>query len=142
MPTRSAKADWRGTIQEGRGYVHFGDFSEPYNFAGRVGDDRIGTNAEELIAAAQASCYTMSLAARLSNNAAYTIERIDTQCKTTLSSSGVGLKISRLEIHTRAKITGITNEEFQEYARTAHELCPVSNALAAVTIVLKAELID
>lgn len=140
MPTRSAKADWRGTLQEGRGNVHFGDFSEPYNFTGRVSEERIGTTAEELVAAAQASCYNLALAVRL-NNQGLTIERLDTTCKVTLTPSGVGLKISRIVIETRAKVPGLSAADFEQHAQAAKDTCPVSNALIAVGVTVSAELI-
>ena len=141
MPTRSAKANWRGSLQEGRGSVQFGDFSEPYNFGGRIAEERIGVTAEELIAAAVSSCYNLALAVRLSNQG-LTIEHLDTQTKVTLSSSGVGFKISRILITVKGDIKGITAEDFQKHAEIAKATCPVVNALAAVSTELKTEFVD
>jgi osmotically inducible protein OsmC len=141
MPTRSAKANWRGSIQEGRGNVQFGDFSEPYNFSGRFGDERIGISPEELIAAAVSSCYNMALAVRL-NNQGLTVEQLDTQTKVTLSTSGLGFKVSRIAITVKGTISGITAADFQKHAESARDTCPIINALAAVATELKTEFVD
>jgi lipoyl-dependent peroxiredoxin len=141
MPTRSAKANWRGSIQEGRGAVQFGDFSEPYHFSGRFGDERIGVSPEELIAAAVSSCYNMALAVRLSHQG-LTVEQLDTQAKVTISPSGVGFKISRILIETKGQVPGITAGDFRKHAEVARDTCPVVTALAAVITELKTEFVD
>ena len=138
MPTRSAKANWRGSMQEGRGLVQFGDFSEPYNFSGRFGEERIGISPEELIAAAVSSCYNMALAVRL-NNQGLTIEQLDTQTKVTISPSGLGFKVSRIAITVKGNVQGITADDFQKHAQIAKDTCPVVLALAAVSTELKTE---
>ena len=139
MPTRSAKANWSGTLKEGKGVVQFGDFSEPYNFGGRIAEERIGVTAEELIAAAVSSCYNLALAVRLTNQG-LTIDDLDTSTKVILSTSGLGFKISRISIVVTARIKGITAEEFKQHAQVAKDTCPVINALAAVATEIKTEL--
>lgn len=140
MPVRSAKAEWEGTIQEGTGSIHlaFGDY--PYSFKSRVDENEVSaTNPEELIAAAQAACYSMALSARL-NSHGHIPEKIETTVKVSLVMSGMGMKISRIMIVTRAKVAGLDAAAFQEHALIAKDNCPVSTALAAVDIQLDAAL--
>jgi len=142
MPIRTAKAEWEGTMQEGNGTMHLGIGDYPYSFKTRMDEkDLAHANPEELIAAAQAGCYSMALSARL-NSHGFTPEKIETDCKVTLSMSGVGLKISRIMIITRAKVEGMDEASFKEHAAIAKDNCPVSMALAAVPIDLNAALME
>lgn len=143
MPTRSAKANWSGSIQEGNGQIELKVGAYPYSAKTRFDDGKqviATTNPEELIGAAQASCYNMALSVRLTNNG-HTPEHIETECKVTLSASGLGFKISRIVIITQAKVPGMTDADFQTHAQIAKDNCPISNALAAVPITLNASLI-
>jgi osmotically inducible protein OsmC len=142
MPTRSAKAEWQGTVQDGSGNVKLAGADYPYSFRSRFDENDLQTtNPEEMIAAAQATCYNMALSARL-NQHNITLEHIESICKVTLSPSGIGFKISRITIDAKARVPGITDEEFQKHAAIAKDNCPISNALLAVNVVLNAELID
>lgn len=142
MPTRSAKAEWEGTIQEGHGSVKLAIGTYPYSFKTRMDENNIShTNPEEMIAAAQAGCYSMALSARL-NSHGFTPEKIETDCKVTLTMSGLGMKISRITIITRAKVAGMDEATFKEHAEVAKDNCPVSMALAAVVIDLDAALLE
>lgn len=140
MPTRSARATWQGDMQQGMGEVTTGKLKQPYTYKSRV-DNADGTNAEELLGAAQASCYSMALAARLSANE-IPVEDINTTAKVTLSVSGLGFKISRIHLSTTARVPGLTAEEFEQHAQIAKDNCPVAQALAAVPIDLKVTLLD
>jgi len=141
MPTRTAKADWQGSMQEGSGTLIVAGASHPYSFKTRMDEPvQQSTNPEELIAAAQAACYSMALSARLSLQG-ITVEHIETTCKVTLSLSGLGLKISHLVINTQVKAPNLTNEQLQQHALIAKDNCPVSNALVAVPSDLHAKLI-
>ena len=142
MPTRSAKADWHGTLQDGGGHLHMsiGDYS--YSSRARFDDaEHQSTNPEELIAAAQAACYNMALSVRLSLNKIVP-EMLETTAKVSLTPSGIGFKISRIAISVKAKIPSITEAEFKEHAQIAKENCPVSSALVAVPISLETALVD
>lgn len=142
MPTRSAKAEWQGTMQEGDGNIQLNIGTHPYSFKTRADEDDVSTtNPEELLAAAQAGCYSMALSARL-NSHGIIPEKIETTCKVTLSMSGRGFKISRIAIVTRAKVAGVDETTFKEHAQVAKENCPVSLALAAVDIQLDAALME
>lgn len=142
MPTRSAKAEWQGTMQEGNGNIQLTIGTYPYSFKTRADEKDVSTtNPEELIAAAQAGCYSMALSARL-NSHGLIPEKIETTCKVTLSPSGLGLKISRIVIITRAKVPGTDEVTFKEHAQIAKDNCPISMALAAVVIDLDAGLME
>ncbi|MEO1165849.1 MAG: OsmC family peroxiredoxin [Chloroflexota bacterium] len=143
MPTRSANADWEGTVKDGSGNVELGIGTYPFSHKTRVVNEeqsQTATNPEELIAAAQAACYSMSLSVRLSGQGSPP-EHIDTQCKVTLALSGLGMKISKITIICQARVSGMSEEDFQKHAQIAKENCPISNALAAVPIELQASLI-
>ena len=139
MPIRHADAQWEGTLKEGSGYLKLesGVYAGPYTWAGRFADGG-GTNPEELIGAAHASCYTMFLSAILTrNNVPPT--RIETRASVHL---GDGPTITRIELDVEAVVPGVDEEAFQAYAQEAKEKCPVSKALAAVEeIVLNATLV-
>lgn len=139
MPIRHADAQWEGTLKEGNGYLKLesGVYAGPYTWAGRFADGR-GTNPEELLGAAHASCYTMFLSAILTrNNVPPT--RIETRASVHL---GDGPTINRIELDVEAEVPGVDEESFQAYAQEAKEKCPVSKALAAVEeIVVNAKLV-
>lgn len=142
MPVRSAKTEWEGTMQEGHGTMHLTIGDYPYTFKARVDDNETKvSNPEELIAAAQAACYSMALSARL-NSHGHVPEKIETTAKVSLVMSGLGMKISRIAITTRAKVSGLDNAAFKEHAKIAKDNCPVSLALAAVAIDLDAALME
>lgn len=140
MPTRSAKADWQGDVRAGHGKLAFSDIEKTYSYTGRVGEaEDPGTNPEELIGAAQAACFSMALAARLTSVGSPP-QVINTTAKVTLTLSGLGLRISRILIETRASVPGMSAEDFATNAQIAKDNCPVSNALAGVIIDLDAAL--
>lgn len=144
MPIRSAKARWSGSMQEGSGQVDLKVGSYPYSAKTRLTDGEqviTTTNPEELIGAAQAACYNMALSVRLSSHG-HIPDLLETECKVSLVSSGLGLKISRIVINTQATVSGLTDDEFQHHAQIAKDNCPVSNALIAVSITLNASLIQ
>ncbi|MDQ7027835.1 MAG: OsmC family peroxiredoxin [Anaerolineae bacterium] len=142
MPTRSAKAEWQGSMKEGNGTLELAQQKYPYSFKRRMNDEEHpSTNPEELIAAAQAGCYSMALSARLSQQG-FKVQNIETTCKVTLSMSGIGMKISRIAIHTKVKAPNLTQEQLQQHAKIAKDNCPVSNALLAVGVMLDAKLVE
>jgi len=122
---RQATAVWNGTIKEGKGHLtsQSGALEQtPYTFVSRFESGR-GTNPEELMAAAHAGCFTMKLSADLTA-AGYTPDELTTTSTITLDK-GV---ITRSDLVLTAKIEGITEEEFQNLAKSAEGTCPVSNA--------------
>ena len=97
-----------------------------YSFGSRF-EDGVGTNPEELLAAAHAGCFTMKLSAELSQ-AGFTPEELTTKSVITLDPQ-LG-KITKSELTLTAKIPGISEEDFQKFAKIAEEGCPVSQAFS------------
>lgn len=140
--TRHAIAHWSGDLKTGGGTIstpQSGLMAETaYGFNTRFGDKR-GTNPEELIAAAHASCFTMALSNALAQ-AGHVPESVDTRAEVDLTLDG-GPTISAIRLETRAKVPGIDESRFRAIADDAKQNCPVSKALSAVPIMLKAELL-
>lgn len=139
MPVRSAQAVWQGTLKEGKGHLKLesGVYEGPYTWAGRFASGP-GTNPEELIGAAHASCYAMFLSALLTNNNTPP-ESLHATSKVHL---GDGPTVTRIELSMEAKVPGLSAEKFQELAQEAKAKCPISKALAAVPeITLDARLV-
>lgn len=130
---RSANAAWQGTGKDGKGSLatQSGTLSgTPYGFNARFGDGSGGTNPEELIAAAHAGCFTMALAFKL-QGAGHTAESLKTDAKLTMEQEGAGWKIASVALTLRAKVPGVSAEEFQRLADDAKATCPVSRVLNA-----------
>ena len=106
MPTRSAKADWQGEFKRGSGYVstETGVLDAPYNFSGRF-ESGTGTNPEELLAAAHASCFTMALSVGLSQ-AGNPPESLATEAKVTVAQVEGGFGITKIELSVTGKVPG------------------------------------
>jgi lipoyl-dependent peroxiredoxin len=142
MPTRSAQANWQGTLQQGKGSMKLdsGAFEGEYSFATRF-EDSPGTNPEELIGAAHAGCFSMALSMLL-EKAGHAPKEIQTRADVKLEKVGEGFKITRIALQTEADVPGIGADEFKRQAESAKEGCPVSQALAGTQIDLKAKLKD
>jgi osmotically inducible protein OsmC len=139
MPAREATARWEGSLQDGSGTMAFGSFSGPYSFRSRF-EDGEGTNPEELLGAAHAGCFSMALSLFL-GDAGHTPDSIDTTAKVRIEpQQGGGFAITRSDLVTRARVSGIDEATFQEIAKAAKANCPVSRALAGVEIGLDATL--
>jgi lipoyl-dependent peroxiredoxin len=132
MPTRIANAHWEGDFKRGGGTVAVdsGLFSGPYNFSGRF-EDGTGTNPEELLGAAHASCFTMALSVGLTQ-AGTPPESLETEAKVTVAQVEGGFGITRIDLDLRGKVPGIDEAAFKEAAAGAKANCPLSKALAAV----------
>jgi osmotically inducible protein OsmC len=132
MPTRIANAEWQGDFKRGGGSVALGSgaFEGAYNFSGRF-EDGPGTNPEELLGAAHASCYTMALSVGLTT-AGTPPESLSTEAKVTVAQVGEGFEITKIELTVHGTVPGIDDAAFQAAAQGAKENCPLSKALAAV----------
>ena len=122
---RNATAVWNGTIKEGKGYLTTQSTilkQAQYSYTSRF-EEGIGTNPEELMAAAHAGCFTMKMSADLTG-AGYSPEMLETSCTITLDN-GV---ITTSDLVLKAKVDGISDEEFQKIATGAKSNCPVSKA--------------
>jgi osmotically inducible protein OsmC len=145
--SRHATAHWSGDLKTGSGTIstpQSGLMADtPYGFNTRFGDGKSngsrGTNPEELIAAAHASCFTMALSNALSE-AGHAPDAVDTRAEVDLSLDG-GPTISAIRLKVKAKVPGIDDAKFRAIADDAKQNCPVSKALSAVPITLEAELL-
>ena len=137
---RNATAVWKGTIKDGSGVLTTQSTvlnETQYSFKSRF-EEGVGTNPEELLAAAHAGCFTMKLDAELSQ-AGFTPEEIKTVAGITLDASAG--KIAKSELYVEAKIPGITEEEFLKYAKIAETDCPVSQAFSFEVELVSAKLV-
>ena len=132
MPTRIANAHWEGDFKRGGGTVAVasGLFDGPYNFSGRF-ENGTGTNPEELLGAAHASCFAMALSVGLTQ-AGTPPESLDVEAKVTVDQVEGGFGITRIDLDLRGKVPGIDEAAFNEAAAGAKAACPLSKALAAV----------
>jgi lipoyl-dependent peroxiredoxin len=142
MPVRSAEAVWEGDLQTGKGTMRFGSgaFEGQYSFASRF-EEGVGTNPEELIAAAHAGCFSMALSAALAR-AGNTPKRVETTARVRLEKVGEGFSITRSDLVCEADVPGIDEATFQETAEGAKKTCIVSRALGALEITLEAKLVS
>jgi osmotically inducible protein OsmC len=140
MAIRTADAVWQGDLKAGKGNVRFGNgaFDGQYSFTSRS-EEGAGTNPEELIAAAHASCFSMALSNGLSQ-AGHVPDEVKTTAKVHLVKGEAGFGIPKIELVTIAKVPGIDNAAFQEQAEKAKKNCPISKLLAAAEITLDAKL--
>lgn len=101
MPTRKAQAAWHGTFRDGEGEMRLGSgaFEGAFSYRSRMEDSDPGTNPEELLGAAHAGCFSMSLARRLSS-AGYSPELIHTEARVHFGRAGEGYAISRIDLRT------------------------------------------
>jgi osmotically inducible protein OsmC len=140
MVTRTSQAEWRGRVQDGNGSVALGSgaFEGSYSFGSRF-EEAKGTNPEELLGAAHASCFSMALSLLLTE-AGYTPERINTSAAVSVERSGDGFAITRIDLVTEGDVPGLDAAGFESHAETAKSGCPVSKALAGTEITLSAKL--
>ena len=137
---RKINAIWKGDGADGTGELtaQSGAFNNmPYSFKTRFKNDdgTLGTNPEELIAAAHAGCFNMKLSFVL-NESDYNPEELNTDAVLTFEDG----KVISIELNLKAKVPNIDEEKFQELAVEAKENCPISGALNC-DIILKAALI-
>jgi osmotically inducible protein OsmC len=132
MAIRSATAEWKGDLQGGTGSFDgaSGQLGGAYSFESRF-TDAGGTNPEELVAAAQAACYSMQLAAMLAEGGTKA-ESISTEAKVQILKQGEGFAITKIDLVATGRVPGIDDDAFQQTARAAKEACLISQALGAV----------
>jgi osmotically inducible protein OsmC len=140
MAARTSKAEWKGDLLHGKGTMKLGSgaYEGQYSFSSRF-ESGVGTNPEELIAAAHAGCFSMALSAGLGKGG-FTPTRIHTTATVHLEKVGEGFSITRIELNTEAQIPGIDAATFAKFADDAKKGCPVSKVLAAAQISLNAKL--
>lgn len=132
MPTRSGSAQYQGLGKDGKGTVstQSGVLADsPYGFTTRF-EDEPGTNPEELIAAAHASCFTMALSFALAK-AGHSDGSLETSAKVTVEQKDGGFTITSSKLELKGQVPGISSEEFARIADEAKANCPVSKVLNA-----------
>ncbi|MEO6177596.1 MAG: OsmC family protein [Flavobacterium circumlabens] len=136
--TRTANANWKGTGMEGNGTISTQSTTlnnAQLSFKTRFAEG-VGTNPEELIAAAHSGCFTMQLSFLLSE-AGFVPEDLNTKAKVTLEDGTITL----IQLELEGKVPGIAEEQFQELAQKAKAICPISKLLnteITLSIVLNA----
>ncbi len=137
---RKASAVWRGGLKDGKGSISTGSgvlAETQYSFSTRF-ESGIGTNPEELIAAAHAGCFSMAFSAEL-GKAGFTPEAIHTTATITLEKTDAGFTVTESHLDTTAKIPGIDEAKFMAIANGAKAGCPISRLLNT-KIILDAKL--
>jgi osmotically inducible protein OsmC len=132
MIKRTGSAVWSGGFKDGKGTVstQSGVLKDSqYVFKTRF-ENGAGTNPEELIAAAHAGCFTMSLSVQL-GEAGMTAQRLETTATVSLDKAADGFTISAVHLDVVAKIPGASQQAFDAAAQQAKQNCPVSKLLKA-----------
>lgn len=125
---RTATAHWAGSLREGQGHL-----SAPggvlrqtaYSFKTRFEEGVVGTNPEELLAAAHAGCFTMAVSAILGQQN-ITATTLDTEAVLTMEN----LTVTGIHLSIRGVVPGITAEQFNQVVKAAEQNCVISKALS------------
>lgn len=123
---RTATANWKGTGKEGKGTLSSASTvlnNTPYSFNSRFAEG-VGTNPEELVAAAHAGCFTMKLSFSL-NEAGFTAEDLTVTCTITFENGA----ITESHLNLKGKVPGISKEKFDSCTADAKANCPISKLL-------------
>jgi osmotically inducible protein OsmC len=137
---RKGSAVWKGGLRDGQGTVSTASgvlTDTQYSFSTRF-EDGIGTNPEELIAAAHAGCFSMALSGQL-GAVGLTPEQISTTAIVTLEKLEAGFTVTAVHLEVKAKVPGADPQAFAEAANSAKAGCPISRLLNA-NITMSAEL--
>jgi osmotically inducible protein OsmC len=128
MPTRTASAKWEGGLKGGKGsFKGATGLGGQYSFSSRF-EEGTGSNPEELLAAAEASCFTMALSANLEKNGTAPTS-VETTARCTIEKVNDANTITRIELEVRAVVPNLDQETLQRLANTTADTCPVSRAL-------------
>ena len=132
MITRTATARYEGMGKTGKGWVstQSGVLQDSRNGFNTRFEGEPGTNPEELIAAAHASCFTMALSFALAG-AGHNEGNLETEAKVKLDQDGAGFKVSRSDLRLTASVPGIEEAELRRLAEEAKQNCPISKVLNA-----------
>lgn len=140
MIQRNAKAVWKGGLKDGVGALTApsGVLKDTqYSFGTRF-ENGVGTNPEELIAAAHAGCFSMAFSGEL-GKAGLTAASIETTANVSLEKTDAGFRVTKIHLAVAADVPNATQEAFDKAAHDAKVGCPISNLLNA-TITMDAKL--
>ncbi len=128
MPTRKASATWEGGLRGGKGsYKAESGLGGAYSFGSRF-ENAQQSNPEELLAAAEAACYSMALSGGLEKNGTPPT-RVETSAACTIDKVGDGFKITKMHLVVRAKVPNVDAATFDKLAQATKDACPVSQAI-------------
>jgi lipoyl-dependent peroxiredoxin len=132
MTTRTSSARWQGDLKGGNGSLALGSgaFEGQYNFTSRF-EEGVGTNPEELIAAALAACYSMALSNALAS-AGFTPEFVETNASARLGKVDGNVAITRIDLVTTGNVPNIDEAEFLKHAEATRTGCIIARALGGV----------
>lgn len=131
LAERRADATWHGNLTQGNGTVRVGSGAlpeMPVTWASRTEQPGGKTSPEELIAAAHAACFAMALSNAL-NTGGTPPEQLDVNAVCTLDRVEGGVKITKMDLTVRGKVSGLDAAGFERAVHAAEQGCPVSNAL-------------
>ena len=139
--TRTAHASWQGDLADGGGRIGVGSgaYEGPFTLRARAEEVERSTNPEELIGAAHAGCFTMSLANLLSESG-HPPADLRTTARVRLEQLDTGFAITRIELQTHGEVPGVDDVTFARLAQQAKDTCPVSRSLAGTEITLEVRL--
>lgn len=123
---RHASAVWNGSGKEGKGTVstQSGVLQQTqYSFNSRFAEG-VGTNPEELVAAAHAGCFTMKLSFIL-GEAGFTPDSLETKCEINFENGA----LTKSHLIVKGSVPGISKEKFEECVKNAEANCPISKIL-------------
>jgi lipoyl-dependent peroxiredoxin len=137
---RCATAKWLGAVDVGVGEIAFGSgaFSGPYSLRSRVGDEP-HTSPEELIGAGLAGCFAMSVA-NLVAKGGHAADEVSATATVTLERVDGSFALTRIDLVATGHVPDLEPDEFVQLAEEAKATCPISRALAGVSITLDAAL--
>jgi osmotically inducible protein OsmC len=132
MATRNGSAEWRGDLKDGSGSLTVGDgvFEGQYSFSSRF-EEGEGTNPEELIAAAHASCFAMALSNILAEHG-HPPDSVRVAARVHLRNVDGAPTIAEIDLDVEGRVADIDEAHFRAHAEEAKAGCPVSRALAGV----------
>lgn len=139
MSTSKGKAQWTGTLKNGKGEMAFGNYTGPYTFASRF-ESGEGTNPEQLIGAALAGCFSMFLSSLIGSEG-FEPEMIETVAKVKLDKDDKGPLITTIDLDCQVKCPGLSESRFSQLSEASKEGCPVSRLYQGAEIKLNARLI-
>lgn len=133
MAERKAEVTWNGTLQNGNGELTLDSSgalkNAPVTWASRTENPEGKTSPEELLAAAHATCYAMSLSATLARGG-NPPQRLHVTAVCVLNpKQGGGIQVTNMHLTAEGLVPGLDQQRFEEAARTAEQNCPISNAL-------------
>ena len=139
MPTRKASAEWNGGLKGGNGsFKTESGLGAAYSFGTRFENGK-GSNPEELLAAAEAACFSMALSGALEKNGTVAT-RIATDGACTIEKVDDKMTVTKIVLTVKATVPKLDKGTFDRLVEETRTGCPVSRALKAVTLEVQASL--